>query len=263
MSPICDPTQWKVSARSHVWLALVSLVIGCHASTGSLNSQGVSSFQKGQYQEAVQTFQQALIDNPTDADTYYNLAATYYEIGKRNHDANALSQAEGLYNQCLDLDPNHVDCYRGLASLLVDTERPKSAFKLLKGWSQQNQQLAAPRIELARLYEEFGDKEHAAGYLTDALQIDAQNPRAWAALASIREQQGQLTQALSNYRQAYQLNPAFPGMSNHIASLSQRVASAAVPGGPSTGNPANGNPANGNPANGTHVVTGPQGATSR
>ena len=61
----------------------------------------------------------------------------------------------------------------------------------------------------------------------DALNIDAKNPRAWAALAGIREQQGQLAQALSNYRQAYQLNQALPGMTNRIASLQQRIASAA------------------------------------
>jgi Tfp pilus assembly protein PilF len=113
-----------------------------------------------------------------------------------------------------------------LAALLVDTDRSKSAFTLLKRWSQQNLQLSDPRIELARLYEEFGDRESAARYLTDALSIDAQNPRAWAALANIRDQQGQLAQALSNYRQAYQLNQNQPAIANRIAALQQRMASA-------------------------------------
>ena len=207
--------------------ACLVLMCGCQASSG-LHSQGVANFRQGRYQDAIQTFQQALVNNPTDANAYYNLAATYYEIGKRNSDQNLLSQAEGLYNQCLDLDPTHVDCYRGLASLLVDTNRSKSAFTLLKGWSQQDLQAADARIELARLYEEFGDKDSAARYLTDALNIDARNPRAWAALANVREQQGQLAQALSNYRQAYQLNQSIPGMTNRIAALQQRMASAAA-----------------------------------
>lgn len=228
-------------------LACSILFCGCQASSG-LHSQGVANFRQGRFQDAIQTFQQALVNNPTDADAYYNLAATYYEIGKRNNDQNLLSQAEGLYNQCLDLAPNHVDCYRGLASLLVDTDRSKSAFTLLKGWSQQNLQAADARIELARLYEEFGDKDSAVRYLTDALNIDARNPRAWAALANVREQQGQLAQALSNYRQAYQLNQALPGMTNRIAALQQRIASAA------SGIPA---------TSGTQLVTTPNGATSR
>lgn len=233
-------------APLHGWLVLVVLV-GCRASTGGLNTNGVSSFQQGRHQEAIQSFQQALINSPTDPDAYYNLAATYYELGKRNNDQNLLSQAEGLYNQCLDINPNHVECYRGLASLLVDTNRSKSAFTLLKGWSQQNLQLPDPRIELARLYEEFGDKESAARYLTDALNIDAQNPRAWLALANVREQQGQLAQAMSNYRQAFQLNQHQPGVANRIAALQQRMASAA----------------NGNTPRATQIVNTPATATAR
>ena len=108
--------------------------------------------------------------------------------------------------------------------------------------------MADARIELARRNEEFGDKESAARYLTDALNIDSRNPRAWAALAGIREQQGQLAQALSNYRQAYQLNQALPGMTNRIASLQQRIASAASGG---SANP------------GTQIVTSPTNSTAR
>ena len=108
--------------------------------------------------------------------------------------------------------------------MLVDTDRSRSAFTLLKGWAQHNVQAADARIELARLYEEFGDKESASRYLTDALNIDARNPRAWTALARLREEQGQLAQALSNYAQAYQLNQYQPGVANRIASLQQRIA---------------------------------------
>ncbi len=200
---------------------------GCRMSSSGFNVDGVRNYHVGRYQEAIQSFQQALLNDPNNADAYYNLAATYYELGKRNNDRNLLGQAEGLYNQCLDLDPKHTECYRGLAALLVDTDRSKSAFTLLKGWAQQDVQAADARIELARLYEEFGDRQSASRYLTDALNIDARNPRAWTALARLREQEGQLAQALSNYQQAYQLNQFQPGVANRIASLQQRIATSA------------------------------------
>lgn len=202
----------------------VASLVGCQSSSNGFNTNGVNSFRQGQFQRAIQSFQQALVNNPKSPDAYYNLAATYYELGKRNQDKGLLSQAEGLYNQCLDIDPTHVACYRGLAALLVDTERSQSAFTLLKGWAQQNIQSPEPRIELARLYEEFGDQDSAARYLTDALNIDAQNPRAWVALANIREQKGDLAQALSNYRQAFQLNQNQPEISSRIAAIQQRIA---------------------------------------
>lgn len=193
-------------------------------SANGFNVDGVRNYQVGRYHEAIQDFQQALASDSYNPDTYYNLAALYYDLGKRNGDQALLQQAEGLYNQCLDLQPNHVECYRGLTALLVDTNRSDKAFTLLNGWVARQQQTASPRIELARLYEEFGDKDAAARHLTDALNLESRNSRAWTALARIREQQGQLAQALSNYQQAYSLNQSQPGVATRIASLQQRLA---------------------------------------
>lgn len=118
------------------------------------------------------------------------------------------------------------DCYRGLAALLVDTKRADSAFTLLQRWSDRSPQIANPRVELARLYEEFGDRESARRHLTDAIQIDQRHPRAWAALANLREQQGELAQALADYQQAYSLNGAPPELASRISHLQQRIATA-------------------------------------
>ncbi len=187
------------------------------------NIDGTRQFQAGKYNEAIQSFQRALTANPNDANAYYNLASTYHVIGKQANDPNWLGQAEGLYHQCLDLSADHTECHRGLAALLVDTNRPESAFTLMKRWAETSPQIADPHIELARLYEEFGDKESAVRQLTDALHLEANNTRAWAALGSLRESQGQLAQALTNYQQAYNLNGFQPGVAERIASLQQSL----------------------------------------
>jgi Flp pilus assembly protein TadD len=212
-----------------IWLALgiASLLlmsqVGCSMSARGRNLDGARHFQSGRFNEAIQSFQRALVSNPNDANAYYNLASTYHVIGKQNTDSNWLRQSEGLYHQCLDLSPNHVDCHRGLAALLVDTNRPESAFTLMKRWSARNPQLADPKIELARLYEEFGDKDSAERELTSALYVEANNTRAWTALGQLRESQGQLAQALTNYQQAYNLNNRQPGVAQRIASLQQSI----------------------------------------
>lgn len=204
-------------------LVAVSASTGCRMSAHGKNIDGVRDFQQGQYQSAIQRFQQALAADPNNADAYYNLAATYYSLGKYQGDQGLLNQAEGLYHQCLDLQPNHTECYRGLAALLVDTNRPESAFTLLKRWAMQNPGDASARIELARLYEEFGDKDSAIQHLSDALHVNATDHRAWAALGRLRESRGELAQALSNYQQAYNLNQFQPGLSTRIASLQQNL----------------------------------------
>jgi len=204
-------------------IAVLLASFGCRISSNGHNIDGVRSYQVGQYQQAIQSFQQALVDDADNPDAYYNLAAIYYDLGKRNRDQALLGQSEGLYHQCLDLEPDHTACHRGLAALLVDTNRPESAFTLLQRWNQRSQGLAEPRIELARLYQEFGDRDSAVRHLTDALNVDSSNTRAWTALGQIREQQGQLAQALSNYEQAYNLNNFQPGLAQRIATLQRQV----------------------------------------
>ena len=182
--------------------------------------------QQGRYYEAIQQFQQVLAKDPTNADAYYNLASSYHNLGKASGDPQVLTQAEQLYNQCLDMSPDHPDCHRALACLLVDTGRADKAFTLLERWSQRSPQLTDSHVELARLYEEFGDKQSAIKHLEQAVAVDANNPnsaRAWAALASLREQTGDTYQALLDYSRSQQLNPFQPAVSQRIASLQRAI----------------------------------------
>lgn len=188
-------------------------------SSRALNTDGVRFFQQGNTNAAIQRFQEALSSNPYDPDAYYNLASTYHHAAKQTGNDALMRQAEGIYLQCLDRNPNHVDCHRALAVLLVDTKRPDSAFTLLERWVARSPQMSDARIELARLYEEFGEERTAQRFLNEALGIDNRNARGWAAMARLHERQGDYAQALSNYRQAYQLNNYQPGVANRIAAL--------------------------------------------
>ena len=180
-------------------------------------------YQQGQYEAAMQQFQSAVATNPTNPDTYYNMAATLHRMGVAKNDQNLLSQSETLYNQCLDYDPEHEDCHRGLAVLLAETGRSDRAFALLKNWAVRSPNNADARIELARLYEEFGDPATAQIQLTEAIHIDQNNARAWSALGRLREQSGDYTQALANYQRSYSLNRSQPEIAERIATLSATV----------------------------------------
>ncbi len=213
-------------------LALLLLTVaipistGCQMTANGQNADGARLYQQGQYQAAVQRFQQALANDPSNADAYYNMASAYHRMGTAGRDKATVKQAEGLYNQCLDLEPNHTDCYRGLAVLLVETERPEKAFTLLKGWAARNPQNINARIELARLYKEWGDTESARVNLEQAVAINANSrdaSRAWAALASLREESGDYSQAMANYQRAHSLDGFQSGLTQRMAALQQRV----------------------------------------
>ncbi len=202
---------------------LLLTLSGCQWAASGQNATGARLYEQGQYSAALQRFQKVIAADPNNADGYYNLAATNHALGNQRKDEQMLTQAEALYNQCLDHDPNHVECHRGLAVLLVDTGRPDRAFALMKNWAAQNPNNADARIELARLYEESNDPQTALKYLEDAVQKDANNSRAWLALGRLREQSGDLTQALQNYQQSLAINNLQPMAAERVASLNRQI----------------------------------------
>ena len=231
--------HWSVVASLLSMVALLSMVGGCQLAAEGQNSEGVRLYEAGQYTAALQKFQQARTSAPNDADSYYNMAASYHQMAKPRRNVEMFGQAEALYNQCLDIDSDHVECHRGLGVLLIETDRPSAAFRLMKNWSTDNPKSADARVELARLYQEFGDPETAQAELQSALAVDQNNYRAWAALGALREQSGDLAQALDNYQRSYNLNAFQPAVATKIASLTQATGGgSATPGGTRTVTPA-------------------------
>jgi len=200
-----------------------------------LNNKGTALYRQGHYDYALTAFQQAQAQDTENPNVYYNIARVYHHQGMQNNDKAKMEQAESHYHQCLNRDPDgtHRDCYRGLAVLLMETDRSESAFTLMKGWSARHPNLAAPKIELARLYEEHGDLDSAKERLLEAISIEPNNPRALAALGKVREQKAgrlategrhdekerELAQAMSNYRRSLQADRRQIEVANRVAML--------------------------------------------
>lgn len=224
-------TWWVFAALN------VVLLCGCtNFAANNRNAEGVTLFQRGQFQEALQHFQEATYADPANADGYYNLGATYHRLGRLRNQNDCLAQAESNYRQCLQRDPNHRDCHRGLAVLLIEENRTNEAFASIQNWAAQQPTLAEPRMELARLYSEFGNREASKNTLVDAVRLDPNDARQWAALGKVREDTGEYTQAMANYQHSLELNPAQTDVTARVAALQGALArqSVALPPPPGT-----------------------------
>lgn len=225
--------------RRALFVFCVLAMAGCRVPSATQNMNGVRDFQTGRYESAAQKFQMASLQNPANPNAYYNLATTLHQLAyvkgkqartKEDDDEvrDLQVQAEAVYNRCLDLDENHVECHRGLAVLLVEMGRSEQAFTLLRRWEAANPDLADPKIELARLLQEHGNDDDALLHLHQAMYVGSPNSReharAWAAAGLIRERRGELAQARQNFRQAYQLNRDQPGVATHVAHLERHMA---------------------------------------
>jgi tetratricopeptide (TPR) repeat protein len=209
-------------------IAALIAAAGCELASQGLNVDGVRQFQQGNYQAAAQRFNSAIANDPVSAEGYYNLAATLHRTGTLFGREEDLKQAENLYNQCLEWDADHVDCYRGLAVLLTETGRTDAAFRLLEGWHKRSPHSPEPKVELARLLEETGSDAAAKSQLIEALALDPHNSRALTALARIRDREGDFVQALSDYQRSLAINRMQPEVKTRVATLSAALGGAAT-----------------------------------
>ena len=219
--------RWILTATVALFVVVVS---GCQLAADGQNVKGVQFFQSGNYPAAVEQFQQATRTNPQNSDAIYNLACVQHRIGMDKKDETALKQAEQLYRRCLQLNAEHVDCHRGFAVLLTQTNRQAEAFNLLKNWAIRSPESSEARVELARLYDELGEDAEAERNLVSALRLDRNNARAWLALGYRKEQEGNMALARSNYQRSYQLNRRQPQVAQRIAAISQRLSTSLTPG---------------------------------
>ena len=193
-----------------------------------LNQEGARLHQEGQFRAASDRFLRALEHDPQNADAYYNLAANLHRVAKSTGNQAEYAQAESLYNQCLDRDGDHPECYRGLAVLLVETGRTDAAFRLLQGWISRSPTVPDARIEMARLVEEQGNSQQAKEHLLAALQMQPNNARALSALGKLRETTGEHMEALALYERSLAVNQFQPLVAARVASLQAALGGAAI-----------------------------------
>jgi len=165
---------------------LLCPLAGCGRLARDDNARGVQLYQQGNYRGAVSHFQRALARRPGSPDCFYNLGATYHQQAKVFGQTTDWRSAEQYYHLCLARSPDHEACRRGLANLLVEQKRSPEAVALLEDWSRRQPSDPAPRLELARLSDDHGDRAEAERHLAAALAIDPSNPRALEALGRAR-----------------------------------------------------------------------------
>ena len=205
-------------------MAIVFLGTGCRMRANQQNLNGIQAYQAGQITQAINQFQNVLVTDPNNSDALYNLAVSYVTLGKQNRNQTWLDQAEQLYRQAIVNNQQHVDAHRGLSALLIETGREKSAFELLDGWRLRNPGNSDPLIELARLYQEYGDNRRASDLLADALKLNSNNTRALKALGHVREAQGEYQLALENYLNVMRIDPSQTDVANRAAAIQSRIA---------------------------------------
>jgi tetratricopeptide (TPR) repeat protein len=229
-----------VRAKFFLILVLISSIFGVGCTSYNKNSEGLRYLGQARYNEAKTAFEAALKAEPNNADTYYNLATTYHQSGKISLQSGQSADAQLQYDQALrnyqlalTYNPDHTEAHRGLAVLYMETLNVDAAFKLLVNWYQTNVASSEPKIELARLYQEYAQicqlqnrtdiakecHDSAVRMLQSVLVTDPNNYRALRALGYLKELAGDLQGAVTDYQRSFQSNPQQKDLENRISKL--------------------------------------------
>mgnify|MGYP006292204477 CR=1 FL=1 len=154
---------------------------------------GVLAYQLGNMETALDEFQTALEADPDDADTHYQLGATYlilaFPMGAMEPDAERLAQAQMEFERALEVSPEKPEAMVGLANVYMLRNEMDEAIALLEDVTAARPEMREALFALGRSYATVGETEKAIVTLEQFLETDP--PAVWA------EQAEDLLQSLS------------------------------------------------------------------
>jgi len=205
------------------YLAVVLLAAGACAPleqdrVQNYTEDGINLYERGSLTAARDCFQAALALKPEDPDLVYNLGRCHQRMGQ-------LEQAELLYRQCLQRNPDHLEARHAWVVLMVSspTDRKKEAMQMVLAWRKSRPRTAGPYIEEGWLLARDGDLDSAQERYQQALGLEPRQPRALAEMGALYEKKGRRGRALVLYQRSLAANPDQPELVRLVSQMRGRV----------------------------------------
>jgi protein O-GlcNAc transferase len=133
-----------------------------------------------------------------------------FQTAVGHHRAGQFPQAEGLYRQILERQPNHADTLNRLGVLESQRNRNDIAMELIRRAIAINSAAPSYHINLGRLLQAASRWDEAIACYQRALTLDAKNADTCVELGLAYQGRGQFEQAIAAFRQALHLRPGVP-----------------------------------------------------
>ncbi len=227
------------------WLAVFSSI--------AVFGDAITQYDAGKaYQDAenwyraIESYQEALRDNPSFNKAYQGLAESFYALGEydqaldftakaesyRKNDPvlldlrgfiliglGRLDEASKAFNGVLSAWPNDIEARFGLAEIDVCAGKVSAAADEYLGALQRNPQNRKALLSLAIISRENGNAAAARDYIAKALRYHGDNPQVFYYAAYVAAQDGQMGEAENRVRGALSLNPDYDDARELLGSI--------------------------------------------
>jgi Flp pilus assembly protein TadD len=138
------------------------------------------------------------------------------ERAVKHHQAGELQQAEQLYREILQVDPNHIDALHLLGLIAHQFGRSDVAIDLISQAIRLKPDFAEAHNNLAIALKELGRLDQAVASYQQAVALKPDYVEAHSNLAVALVEQGRLGEAVASAQRAVRLKPDFPEAHNNL-----------------------------------------------
>ncbi len=165
------------------------------ASINELLSQGISYYDEGMIDKAIEQFNEVRKIDPDNADANYNLGNTYSDKGM-------FDEAISAYKEAVEKNPRLIDAYLNLSMLYLDMELIDEAISLCKQAVNANPNDSFLCFHLGEAYARNKQYKDAITAYNKAISINPMDPETQYRLAESYNETKQYDTALKHATQA-------------------------------------------------------------
>jgi len=141
-----------------------------------------------------------------------------FAVALQHHQTGRWADAEALYHQILDVQPDHAEALHYLGVLAHQTGKPDLAMERIRRAIAIVPNYAAAHCNLGEAYRSVGRTDEAVASFRRALQLQPDLAEAHNNLGNVLREQGQLDAAVAACRRALELRPDYAEASNNLGS---------------------------------------------
>jgi tetratricopeptide (TPR) repeat protein/peroxiredoxin len=183
-------------------------------------SYGSVFFQRGYMDQAAESFQIALHDNPNSAEAVYGIGSVYL-------DQNKTSEARGSFERALKLRASYPDtqanAWNNLGLLAAREGRIEEGIVYFQSALKLNPDHRIALDNLGSAYRQHKEWDHAQEIYERALQVDLNDAEANYGLGMVYAQKNDTARAFDSLQRALKLRPVYPEALNNLGILYLRT----------------------------------------
>ncbi|HVG20939.1 MAG TPA: tetratricopeptide repeat protein [Blastocatellia bacterium] len=172
--------------------------------------EGVSYYEAGQYQQAIEAYKRAVKINPEYADANYNLGMAYSSLGQ-------YKEAIEAYKTAIRINHDYDAAYYNLGHAYSNLKQYDNSVKAFRQAIRKKPDYVEAYYGLGNAYLNSGDGEKAVHTFEEAIRLKPDNPYAYFNLGLLYFPAGPHAEAIDAFTQAILRDPRYAEAYYHRA----------------------------------------------